>query len=715
MADTRFFITTPIYYVNFKPHIGTSYTTILTDVMSRVMRLRGRQALLVTGSDEHSQNIADLAAEAGMTPRAYTDTIIPKFTDCWELIQIQDYRFERTSDAKHRETVQAFWQRIFDRGDVYKGEYAGWYHTSNNEFLDEDAVPENPEADPRLKYLTEESYFFKLSAYQDWLLEFHQANPEYVVPGFRRNEMLNRIKEGLRDICISRTSTDWGIPLPWDEAHVFYVWVDALLTYLTGSGFDIAAFNATRDGEGRSSEVRDVLWETTREDLKSQPEGNHWPADLHVMAKDIPWFHAVIWPAMWASFGGPPPKKMLVHGYWRFDGEKMSKSLGNVVDPYDAAKIVGVDGLRYFLMREVPAGRDGNFNYEALISRYNYDLANDLGNLVHRTLSLLHQSFEGRLPEAEKVRDEADERIAAARQEAIDTVLPAYEALRFSEALQEIWSLVSLANKYVDEKKPWELKKRPERAGEIATMYYQLINAIRTVVLLAYPVIPGAANRFWQLLGLEGNLEEQRVDALSQTVEAGHVLRRSEVVFQRVDAKVLAQAKGDGGKDGAQAKGGKRQGGKGKRGEQGRGEQGRGEQGRGEQGRGEQGRGEQGKKAKKKAPAPLPEGMIAIDDFGKVDLRLAEIRAAEKVEKADKLLALKVFDGERERSIVAGIAAWYSPEALIGKRVAIVANLAPVKLRGVLSEGMVLAAEDGQGRLSVLSPDREVDVGSKVR
>jgi methionyl-tRNA synthetase len=687
MADNTFYITTPIYYVNFKPHIGTSYTTILTDVMSRVMRLRGREALLVTGSDEHSQNIADLAAEAQMTPRAYTDTIIPKFTECWELIQIQDYRFERTSDAKHHKVVQAFWQRLYDRGDVYKGEYAGWYHTSDNRYLEEDEVPENPEEHPRLKYLTEESYYFKLSAYQDWLLEFHEKNPGFVVPDFRRNEMLNRIKGGLKDICISRTSTDWGIPLPWDAGHVFYVWVDALLTYLTGSGFDVEAFNATRDAEGRSSEVADVLWETTREDLKSQPEGNHWPADLHVMAKDIPWFHAVIWPAMWASFGGPPPKQLLVHGYWQFDGEKMSKSLGNVVDPYDAAKIVGVDGLRYFLMREVPAGRDGNFNYEALISRYNYDLANDLGNLVHRTLSLLHQSFDGKLPEAEKVRDEADERIAAARQAAIDKVLPAYEALRFSEALQEVWSLVSLANKYVDEKKPWELKKKPEREGEIATMYYQLINTIRAVALLAYPVIPGAANRFWQLLGLEGTLEEQREQALSQTIEPGHALNRSEVVFQRVDAKVLAQAKGEGAEEGKGAKGA-------------------------EQGKGKQ---QQGKKKKKKEAEPLPEGMVSIDDFGKLELRVAEIRAAEKVEKADKLLALKVFDGERERSIVAGIAKWYSPEELVGKRVTIVANLPPVKLRGVLSEGMVLAAEDGQGRLSVLSPEREVDVGTKVR
>lgn len=678
MPSQKFYITTPIYYVNFKPHVGTSYTTILTDVVSRVERFKGNNALLVTGSDEHSQNIADLAEKAKMTPRAYCDQIIPKFTDCWDLIQIQDYRFERTSDQKHRDVVQKFWQRIFEAGDVYKGEYSGWYHTTDNCYLEEDQLPEKPEEDPRLKFLTEESYYFKLSKYQDWLLEFHEANPQYITPDFRRNEMLNRIKGGLNDICISRTSTDWGIPLPWDEGHVFYVWVDALITYLTGSGFDIDAFTKTIGSNGRSSEVKDKLWETTREDLKSQPEDNHWPCDLHVMAKDIPWFHAVIWPAMWASFGGPPPKKMLVHGYWQFDGEKMSKSLGNVVDPYDAAKLVGSDGLRYFLMREVPAGRDGNFNYEALISRYNYDLANDLGNLVHRTISLLHKSFDGVLPEAAKI-DEVDKNLEATRLKTIEETLKAYDELRFSDALQSIWSLVSLGNKYVDEKKPWELKKKPERKDEVATMYRYLIESIRTIVLLAYPVIPKAANQLWNILGFESALEDERISALEQKIAANHKLAASEVIFQRVDPKLLADTQGK-----TEAKDKKSD-------------------------------AKKEKSSKKKKVVEVPEGMITIDDFAKVELRIGEIKAADRVEKADKLLVLKVFDGERERQIVAGIAKWYQPEELVGKRVAMVANLMPVKLRGVLSEGMMMAAEDAQGRLTLLTLDREVDVGSQIR
>ncbi|MCB9556402.1 MAG: methionine--tRNA ligase [Deltaproteobacteria bacterium] len=681
MSDGKFYITTPIYYVNFKPHIGTSYTTVLTDVASRVQRMLGDQALLVTGSDEHSQNIADLAEQAGKAPRAYCDEMIPKFRDCWKLLNIADYAFERTSDEKHHRLVQRFWQQIYQRGDVYKGEYAGWYHTTDNRYLDPEEVPDEPEKHPRLKHLTEEAYFFKLSAYTDWLLAFHEANPNFVVPDFRRNEMLSRITQGLNDTCISRTSTSWGIPLPWDEKHVFYVWVEALLTYMTGSGFDIDAYLKTIGADGRSSELREPIWETTRADLVSQPKSNFWPADLHVMAKDIPWFHAVIWPAMLASFGAPPPKQMLVHGYWKFRGAegqeavKMSKSLGNVVDPYDAAKLVGADGVRYFLMREVPVGRDGEFGFEAVIRRYNYDLANDLGNLVHRTISMLHQQFDGVVPE----RTTVDAELAQAQDKARQEVLPLYQQLRYSEALGEIWALVRLANQFVDRVKPWELKKKPERREEVGAAFNQLIEAIRTVVLLAYPVIPAAANRFWQILGLEGTLEQQRIEALTDGISAGHRVGISEVVFQRVDKKLLSALSAGRDDQPALAADNKPP-----------------------------------VKAQPAADQAIP-GVITIDDFGKVALRVAEIREASKLEKADKLLRLRVFDGERERQIIAGIAKWYAPQELTGQRVIIVANLKPAKLRGELSEGMLLAAEDGQGRLSVVTTAREVDIGSTVR
>jgi methionyl-tRNA synthetase len=536
MGDGKFYTTTPIYYVNFKPHIGTSYTTIITDVASRYQRFCGNQALLVTGSDEHSQNIADRAEEEGKTPKQYCDEVIPKFKECWKLINIQDYRFERTSDPRHHELVQKFWQRIYAAGDVYKGDYSGWYHTSDNRFLDPDEVPEKPEKHPRLKFLTEESYYFRLSKYQDWLQEFHEANPRFIVPELRRNEMLSRIRSGLQDTCISRTSTDWGIPIPWDSGHVFYVWVEALLTYMTGSGFDIEQFLATFQ-DGRSSEVKDPIWETSREDLVSQPKDNYWPCDLHVMAKDIPWFHAIIWPAMLASFGAPPPKRLLVHGYWQFGGQKMSKSLGNVVDPYDAAKLVGVDALRYFLMREVSVGRDGSFTFEGLVNRYRADLGNDLGNLVHRTVNMLHQMFEGTVPEDSGSESELEQ----CRRSTMEKALSAYENLLYSDALQEVWNLVRLANLVITQEKPWELKKHPERREAVGALFYQLLQSIRTITLLIYPVMPEAANRFWRILNLPGELEDLRREALDENLAVGHKLNPSEVVFQRLDEEVLKE------------------------------------------------------------------------------------------------------------------------------------------------------------------------------
>lgn len=665
--DGKYYVTTPIYYVNSKPHVGTSYTTVIADTAARFQRMRGQSVLLVTGADEHSQNIADKAAELGISPREFCDRIVPTFHDCWKMLQIQAYAFERTSDEKHAKVVRAFWQRIFNNGDVYKGEWSGWYHTTDNRYLNDDEVPEHPESHPRLKYLTEEAYYFRLSKYEDWLLSFHEANPQFVIPDFRRNEMLNRIRQGLKDICISRTSTDWGIRLPWDEGHVLYVWVDALLTYMTGSGFDIEAFERTFVN-GKSSETREPLWDTTRADLKTQPDTNYWPCDLHIMAVDIPWFHAVIWPAILASYGAPPPKQMLVHGYWNFGGEKMSKSLGNVVDPYDAVKLVGVDGLRYFLLREVPVGMDGGFNHESLVNRYNYDLANDFGNLVHRSVSMLHQLFEGVVPEVLAVT-QLDDQLEAQRQALTAQVLEHMAGLRYSEALQGVWDLVRAANRYIDDKKPWELKKNPERRDELSTVFNRLLHVIRDVVLLAYPVIPGAAARVWQTLALPGTLEDQSLDALTQPIPAGHRVNPSEVLFQRVDAAVVL-----GGAEAAPA-------------------------------------------AAKPAPAPaaaVAEALINIDDFAKLKLRVAEVRAAQRVEGADKLLKLSVFDGERERTVVAGIAQHYAPEELVGQQIVLLCNLAPRKLRGLLSEGMLLAATDESGALALLRPARGVLPGAKI-
>jgi methionyl-tRNA synthetase len=667
--DDKFYVTTPIYYVNSRPHIGTSYTTVIADVAARFHRMQGQRALLVTGADEHSQNIADRAAEAGLSPREYCDQIIPSFHDCWKMIQIQDYVFERTSDDKHAHVVRTFWQRIFDHGDVYKGSYSGWYHTSDNRFLDDDEVPEHPDEHPLLKFLTEEAYYFRLSKYEQWLTEFHEANPEFIVPDFRRHEMLNRIKDGLKDICISRTSTDWGVRLPWDESHVLYVWVDALLTYLTGSGFDIDAFERTFVN-GKSSETVEPLWDTTRAHLKSQPEGNFWPCDLHIMAIDIPWFHAVIWPAMLRSYGCPPPKQMLVHGYWNFAGTKMSKSLGNVVDPYDAVQLVGVDGLRYFLLREVPLGLDGGFNHESLVNRFNYDLANDLGNLVHRSVSLAHQLFGGVVPEVLAVTA-LDDELESHRRAYTAQVLEHMADLHYSEALQAVWDLVREANRYIDDKKPWELKKKPERRDEISTVLNRLLNVIYTVLLLAYPVVPGAANRFWRILNLPGTVEDQRANALRRSIPAGHKLNATVPVFQRIDAEAVL--------GGAPAEAAV-----------------------------------QAPAAEAPPASPASQACATIEDFAKLELRVAVVREAARVAGADKLLRLTVDDGGRLRQIVAGIAQQYTPEEMLGKSIVLLANLEPRKLRGLESQGMLLAATGPEGALSLVTPERPVAPGSKI-
>jgi len=674
--DNRFYTTTPIYYVNGKPHIGTSYTTIIADIACRHARFMGLDARMVTGSDEHSQNIVDLASAEGKSPRQFCDEVIPSFHEAWKALGIQSYAFFRTSDPAHHHLVRTVYKRIYDKGDIYKGSYSGWYHTSDNRFLDEDEVPENPESHPRLKYLTEEAYWFKLSEYQNFLLELHENHETFVVPDFRRNEILSRIRGGLKDICISRTSTDWGVSLPWDEGHVFYVWMDALLTYVAGSGLDIDAYEKTftpGDPQSSSSEAGEDLMAACRSDLKTQPAGNYWPCDLQIMAKDIPWFHAIVFPAVLASYGLPLPKKILVHGYWNFFGEKMSKSLGNVVSPQAAMDLVGVDGLRYFLAREVPLGLDGNFSHEALVNRYNYDLANDLGNLVHRSVSMLHQLFGGVLPEELAVGD-LDEALESRRRSAVHEALAHYSALEYSEALQEIWELIGAANKYIDEKKPWELKKKPERRDEVSTVFYRLVQVIRTVLLLAYPVIPAAANRFWGILGLAGRLEDLNAQALQERIPAGHVLHPSEPVFRRVELPKDASAAEEGGAEAAAP----------------------------------------AAQAAVAAPEAQPDH-ISIEDFAKVELLTAEIRSAERVEGADKLLKLTVFDGQRERTVLAGIAAYYDPAELPGKQVVLVANLAPRKLRGITSEGMLLAAGGDSGTLALVSPEKALGAGLVVR
>jgi len=653
----KFYVTTPIYYVNAPPHMGTGYTTVIADALARTKRMQGFDARLVTGSDEHSQNIADKAAAAGMTPDDFCKQFIPEFHKAWKLLDIGPYEFYRTSSPEHRVVVQAFFKRIHERGDIYKKDYSGWYHTTDNRFLNEDEVPAEPESHPFLKYLTEEAYWFRLSRYQDWLLDHHEKNPQAIVPDFRRNEMLNRIKEGLRDLCISRSSTDWGIPLPWDDKHVFYVWVDALLTYLTGSGFQLEAEN--------------------------QSENSFWPCDLHCMAKDIPWFHTVIWPAMLASAQVAPARQCLVHGYWNFgDGTKMSKSKGNVFSPEDAVALVGSDGVRYFLLREVRLGYDGTFSVKGLAERYNFDLANDFGNLLHRALSMCGRYLEGRIPTKLPANSELEE----LRKQVADQVPAQYDCLEFKEALEKTWELVRACNRYIDDTKPFEVAKHPERREELEAIFAQLFSSIRTLLLLLAPLLPRGCDDYWTQLGLPGKATEARLEDVHQPFPEGIVAeRKPRIVYQKLDLGNIEDEFIN---------------------------------------RKETMTGQKVERVETETKTPEPkkearpeaagDDYITYEDFNKVRLITAKVVKAEAVEGADKLIRLTVDDGKRsDRTVVSGIRQHFTPEDMQGRTICIVDNLKPRKIFGIMSEGMILAAGDGTS-LHLVTPQGELAPGVRV-
>ncbi|MBI3928618.1 MAG: methionine--tRNA ligase [Armatimonadetes bacterium] len=657
MSEQKFYITTPIYYVNAPPHMGTGYTTIIADTLARYKRMTGFRVKMVTGSDEHSQNIADKAAAEGISPEEFCSRLIPDFQNAWKLLDIGDYGFYRTSSPEHRRVVQAFFQRSYDRGDIYKHDYSGWYHTTDNRFVDEDELPENPESHPYLKHLTEEAYWFRLSKYGDALLEFHEKNPEAVIPDFRRKEMLNRIKEGLRDLCISRSSTDWGIPLPWDEKHVFYVWVDALLTYLTGSGFDVpSAVQALQQG---------------KDPMDVQPDGNFWPCDLHIMAKDIPWFHAVIWPATLMSVGIPCPRQILVHGYWNFEGTKMSKSRGNVFHPQDAVALVGSDGVRYFVLREVPIGLDGNFSVRALAERYNYDLANDFGNLLYRALTMAQKFRQGVVAKV-PVPAENHRACEELRREVAEDVAELYGKLAFKDALERAWQLVRGLNRFIDEAQPWTIAKDPARAGELDSFFAVLFRSVRTLLVLLAPIMPRACNAMWRQIGLPGEATSQHFSSIHEELPDGHRVAQPEIVFPKLDLEnleddfILRKEKMT------------------------------------------------GEKVERVAEQRENGGFINYEDFQRVRMITARVLRAEAVDGADKLLRLTLDDGQRrDRTIVSGIRPAFAPDDLEGKTICIVDNLKPRKIFGILSEGMLLAAGEGE-HITLVTPAGDLAPGVRV-
>ncbi len=642
----RFYVTTPIYYPSDHLHIGHAYTTTVADSLARWHRFAGRDVYFVTGSDEHGQKIQRAALAKGVTPQAYVDEIVASFKDLWEKMNIKYDDFVRTTDARHHKAVQAVFQKIHDQGDIYKSAYEGWYCTPCETFWVESRLEDGncPDCKRPVELVKEESYFFRLSKYAPRLLKHIEEHPEFIQPETRRNEMVNFIKGGLEDLCVSRTTFDWGIPVPFDNKHVVYVWFDALTNYLTALGYP--------DTEGLMAD-----W---------------WPAELHLVGKEIMRFHTIIWPIMLMALELPLPKTVFGHGWLLFDSDKMSKSKGNVVDPLILIDDFGVDAIRYFLMREISFGQDGNFSRKALIERTNADLANDLGNLLNRTLSMLNRYFDGVVPEPAASPGDVDQALIdhAGRLGAeVDACLKNF---KLNEALVKIWQLVGRANKYVDERAPWNLAKLDDKS-ELSSVMYNLVETLRIVALLIKAFLPETGEKMWQQLGLADLNSKSLADASFGLLAAGTQTAKGDPIFPRIEVEKEETAAE---KPQAQPK----------------------------------------VEKKSEAAQEKPEGvLISIEDFFKCELVVAEILEAGPVKGADRLLKLQVDIGSEQRQIVAGIAQHYAPADLIGKRIIVVQNLKPAKLRGELSEGMLLAATAPDGTLELVSVSEAIPAGSRVK
>lgn len=646
-----FYITTPIYYPSDKLHIGHSYTTVAADAMSRFKRLTGYDVMFLTGTDEHGQKIEKVAKEHGVTPKQYVDKIVAGIKELWQLLDITYDDFIRTTDKRHEDVVQKIFKRLYDQGDIYKSEYEGWYCTPCESFWTEHQLKEGncPDCGRGVELVKEESYFFRLSKYQDRLIKHIEEHPEFIQPRSRQNEMLsNFLRPGLEDLCVSRTSFKWGIPVTFDEKHVIYVWIDALSNYITALGY---------------------LTENQEKYKK------YWPADVHLVGKEIVRFHTIIWPAMLMALGEPLPKQVFGHGWLILEGGKMSKSKGNVVDPVVLVERYGLDAVRYFLLREVPFGADGVFSNESMISRINSDLANDLGNLVSRAVAMIDKYFNGDIPapSASEDFDKDLEQLALATPSKVESLM---NQLLFSNALGEIWKLISRTNKYIDETAPWILAKSEENRPRLGTVMYHLAETLRMISVLISPFMPKTPLEIQRQLGIEEG-HNTTWESLKEfgCIQAGTRVARGEVIFPRLDLVKELEALDNIKQQNAPKS--------------------------------------EEKDVVEPVSSILPE--ITIEDFAKLDLRVAKVTACERVEKADKLLKLTLDVGGKSRQVVSGIAKHYSPEEMIGKSVIIIANLKPVKLRGILSEGMILAASDENGKLVLTTVSDEISSGAEVR
>ncbi len=656
MKKDTFYITTPIYYPSDKLHIGHAYCTVAADAMARYKRMQGYDVMFLTGTDEHGQKIEQKAQEKGVTPKQYVDDIVAGIKELWQLFNISNDKFIRTTDDYHERAVQKIFRTLYEKGDIYKSHYEGWYCTPCESFWTETQLKDGkcPDCGREVVRSEEEAYFFRLSKYADRLVQYYKDHPGFIEPKSRENEMINNfIKPGLEDLCVSRTSFSWGVPVDFDPKHVVYVWIDALSNYITAMGY---------------GSDDDSLYQ------------KYWPANIHLVGKEIVRFHTIIWPAILMALDLPLPEKVFGHGWLVIGGGKMSKSKGNVVDPVVLCNRYGVDAIRYFLLREIPFGMDGNFTNEALVSRINADLANDLGNLVSRTCGMADRYFGGTLP-AGREGDALDEELKSMALETRKNVENFMDQMQFSNALSEIWKLISRTNKYIDETMPWALAKEEAKKARLATVLYNLAECIRIAAILITPFMPSTSPKILAALGL--GEDELCWDKAGEwgILPAEATFHKGENLFPRIDmAKEIAELEAltgvhTGGDAPAEAPKAEK---------------------------------------KKEQPKEEPQGIISIDDFAKVQLRAAKIVSCEPVPKSDKLLKLQLDDGMGGRQVVSGIAQWYAPDQMVGKTVAVVANLKPAKLRGVVSEGMILAATVGDSA-RVLFLDDDVPAGAEIR
>lgn len=647
MAE-KFYITTPIYYPSDKLHIGHSYCTVATDTMARYKRLRGYDVKFLTGTDEHGQKIERIAQAQGVTPKEYVDKIVAGVKELWKELDISYDKFIRTTDDYHVAAVQKIFKQLYDQGDIYKSEYEGWYCTPCESFYTDTQLVDGkcPDCGREVERLKEESYFFRLSKYQDRLIKHIEEHPEFIQPQTRQNEMINNfLKPGLEDLCVSRTTFKWGIPVTFDDKHIVYVWVDALSNYITALGY----------GSDDDSEFK-----------------KYWPADVHVVGKEIVRFHTIIWPAMLMALNLPLPKQVFGHGWLIIDGGKMSKSKGNVVDPKVLVDRYGVDSIRYFLLREIAFGQDGNFTNEALIQRINSDLANDLGNLVSRTVGMIDKYFGGKLP-ADREETEFDASLketAAAVTTKVDELL---DKMLFSDALTEIWTLIRRANKYVDETQPWVLAKDDANKPKLANALYNLAESIRIVSVLIQPFMPNTPKLIWEQIGVNDEAARTWDSAkVWGTLPAEIQVTKGSVIFPRIDMKKeLAEL--EAAMKAAQAASVANQ-------------------------------TKQAEEEKEAEEESVPE--ISIDDFDKIKLKVGTVIASERMKGSKKLLKNQIKIGNETRQILSGIAPNYSPEEMVGKKVIVLTNLPPRKMMGEMSYGMILVAEDENGELSIASVDK---------